>query len=529
MTVDQDKYYFDNQAADRVCRFFETLLVHWKGEYAGQRFKLLPWQRKILRDIFGWKRKSDDLRRYRTVYIEVPRKAGKSFFASGIGLYLLLADNEQGAEVYSAANNTQQASITFDNAKKIISASAELSKRLKICRWHIEHPKSNSVLRCLSGKPKGKMGFSVSGLIFDEMHEQPDRELWDALTSSQGARRQPLNIVITTAGYGGDETICRELHNTAVKTLKGESEDDTFYAAIFAAGAKDAWDDPKTWYKANPSLGVTVPEEFYHQECIKAKETPALENVFRRLYLNQWTEQQTRWLSLGLYDSCVAKFDEKQFDKQPCIVALDLSEIHDITALITIYPQADKWYVVPRLYMPEMQVDKRSKEDGIDYRQWVKDGHIIEIPKAEVIDHDFIVDEVMNLAVTNPIIEFGFDPYNANQITAKLDNAGITTVPVYQSYLAMSTACKEFERRLTTKQIVIQNNPCMRWMAGNVEVESDRHGNIRPVKPKAKGRYHGSNKYKVDGIVATIIGIARAMLRVSDDVEQNMDGLIAYV
>lgn len=512
-------YIFDQEAADRVCRFFEKRLRHFEGKFAGKPFTLLPWQRQMLRDVFGWKRQ-DGTRRYRHVYCEVARKNGKSLLCAGLAIYLLYADNEPGAQVYSVACNTQQANITFGAARKMVDASPELKCKIQQKQYHLAHASSRSIYKALSGENVGAHGKNIHGLIIDELHEwegQSSRELYEALVTSMGSRAQPLTVAITTAGHGGEQTLCRELHDKALRYLAGEVKpgdeafDDTFYAVVYAAGKDDPWDDPQTWAKANPSLGETVQIDYLRKECVKAKESPAYENTFKRLFLNIWTEQATRWLSLGAWDACCREIEPAEVAGKPCVVGLDLSASYDLTAVVAVYMLDEHWLIVPKLYCPRATAAQRSKEDDVPYLEWVQNGHV-SATDGPTIDYDRVEADLLDLRDTADIQAVAFDPYNATSIVNHLENAGLVTVPVHQTFLGMSAASKELERRLINKSVVIAENPAFRWMAANVEVEQDRHGNIRPVKPRAGGKYAGTGKYKIDGIVAMVIAITRAML-----------------
>jgi phage terminase large subunit-like protein len=532
--VGDDLYYFDSEAADRVCRFFQTQLVHWKGKHAGKPFVLLDWQRRILQTVFGTKRQ-DGTRRYRTVYIELPRKNGKTFFLSGILLYLLCADSEPGAEVYASAATASQSNIALDNCKKMVQASPALRKRLDVKQYRIEHPKSQSVLRNLSGEQVGSHGKNISGLGIDEFHEwtSPSSEsLYEALTTSMGARSQPLTVIITTAGYGGDETLCLQAHQKATRYISGEAKpddadfDDTFHAVVYGVDKDRDWTDPRVWSQANPSLGYTFEPDYLETECRKAKESPAKQNTFRRLYLNQWTEQATRWLDLKTFDSCSAAIDPTELDGSPCYIGLDLSQSFDFTAAVTIYPQPEKWVVIPRLYMPKEIAQRRQHDDGTPIPDWIDKGYVIGT-EGGTTDFDRIEADLMEQVSRGPVVEVAFDPYMATGITRHLEAAGVTAVPVYQSFIAMNAASKEFERRLTSKQIAIADNPAFRWMIANVEVQTDRHGNIMPSKPKRRGQYAGTRSYSIDGVVATIIAISRAMLR--DNVDTDNAPCVVFI
>lgn len=273
------EFWFDEAAADRAVLFFEAALKHIKGEWAGKPLKLSPWQAdQIIRPLFGWKRQ-DGTRRYRTAYIQIPRKAGKSTLAAGIALYLLMADGEPGAEVYSAAADRDQAAIVFELAKSMADASKALRSRLQAYKRALVMPSTASSYKVLSSEAYTKHGLNAHGIVIDEVHALPDRDLWDVLTTSTGARRQPLTVAITTAGFDR-HSLCYELYDYGCKVRDGIIQDASFLPVIFEAAQDDDWKDPATWHKAHPGLGVSVKEEYFAAECAKAQQLPTYENTF---------------------------------------------------------------------------------------------------------------------------------------------------------------------------------------------------------------------------------------------------------
>jgi len=314
-------FWYDEEAAERAVKFFATCLTHTKGEWAGQPLALSDWQaNEIIRPLFGWKR-ADGTRKYRTAYIQIPRKAGKSTLSAGIALYMLLADKEPGAEVYSAAADRDQAAIVFEMARGMVDASEPLRKRTQGFKRSLVVPSTASSYKVLSADAYTKHGLNAHAIIFDELHAQPDRELWDVLTTSTGARRQPLTIAITTAGYDR-HSLCYEVYDYAVKVRDGILDDESFLPVIYEASLEDDWKAPATWRKAHPGLGVSVREEYFEQECAKAAQLPSYENTFKRLLLNVWTEQDTRWLAMDAWDACGDELPD--LDGQICFAGLDL-------------------------------------------------------------------------------------------------------------------------------------------------------------------------------------------------------------
>lgn len=500
-------WYFDEEAATHALRFFNEYLHHSKGEWAGRPFRLEAWQAEIVASIFGWRSSIDGTRRYRTVYIEVPRKNGKSTLGAGIALYLTFADGEPGAEVYSAAADREQASIVFKEAAEMVRQCPELQEQCEVQTKAIVVPGTASVYRTLSREAMTKHGYNASGIIFDELHAQRTRDLWDVLTTSTGARRQPLTVGITTAGFDRN-SICYELHDYAIKVRDGLVDDPTFLPVLFGADDDDDWTDPATWRKANPNLGVTIQESFLAKEIAKAKESPSYENTVRRLYLNQWTEQETRWISVSSWDACD---DEREAEESlrdvPCFVGLDLSSTTDLTALVRVYPREDGFDIFGTFFAPAENIAKRSKRDRVPYEQWERAGRLVTTP-GNVIDYEAIKAEIVRLHERGYVREVAYDPWAATQIAVQLEHEGVKCVPVRQGFASMSEPTKTFEKLILARKIRHGADPVLRWMVSNVTIEQDAAGNIKPSKAKSRER--------IDGVVAAIMALGRATVSTSD-------------
>lgn len=490
------KYHFDQDAADNAVAFFAECLTHVTGEWRGKPFVLSDWQADIVRNIFGWKR-ADGTRKYRTVFIAVPRKAGKTTLAAGLALYALYCDGEPGAQVINAAADREQAALCFEAAQGMVKNEPELESRSNVYRRSIVVPGSGSAYKVISSEAYSKHGMSCSYIGADELHAWPNRELWDVLTTSTGARRQPLSVVTTTAGYDR-HSLCFELWDYALKVRDGIVEDDSFLPVIYAADKEDAWDDPATWAKAHPGLGISVKEEYFAQECAKAKALPSYENTFRRLLLNQWTEQDTRWLSMDAWDACADELPD--LAGVTCYAGLDLSSTTDITALVLAFPVGGTVYLKPYFWIPQDGIEKRVRRDRVPYDVWVRDG-LIEATPGAVIDYEFIRAKLATLADQFHIKEIAIDRWNATQLSTQLDGDGFEVVGFGQGFASMAGPTKELERLIIGKEIAHGGNPVMRWMASNVSVEGDAAGNIKPSKKKSTER--------IDGIVATIMAIGR--------------------
>ena len=501
MTSLASEFWFDEGAAERAVNFFERYLTHSKGRWAGSKFKLMDWQRdEIIRPLFGWK-KRDGTRRYRTAYIEIPRKNGKSTLCAGIGLYLLFADQEAGAEIYSAAADREQASIVFDQAKAMTEASTQLQKRASVYKKSIVVFRTRSSYKVLSADAYTKHGLNAHGIVFDELHAQPNRELWDVLITSTGARTQPLTVAITTAGYDR-ESICWEQHEYARQLLKGVIEDPTYFAYIAAADEEDDWTDPQIWRKANPGYGVTISREYLEQECRKAKQVPAYQNTFRRLHLNQWTSQDTRWLDLSAWDKCAHALPD--LAGRECYAGLDMASTTDIAALVLVFPPQDEGllYVLPTFWIPQENMLARARRDRVPYDAWVRDGLMMATP-GNVIDYGAIRAKINRLGERFHIREIAFDRWGAFQLSQDLDGDGFTMVPFGQGFASMSAPTKELLRLVLDDSLAHGGHPVLRWMADNMVVKQDPAGNIKPDKAKSRE--------KIDGLVALIMGLDRAI------------------
>ena len=497
-------YWFDKAAADRAELFFGKYLKHVKGEWAGQPVELEKWQRDdIICPLFGWKR--GDIRKYRTCYVEVPRKNGKSTLGAGVALYLLFCDNEPGAEIYSAAADRDQAAIIFGIAGGMVEANEQLATRSQIFKRAIVAPRASSY-KVLSEDVPTKHGLNPHGIIFDELHTQPNRDLYDVLHTGLGARRQPVEFIMTTAGFDR-HSICWELHDYAIKVRDGIIQDDTFLPVLYAADETDDWKLESTWKKANPNFGVSVKPDFLRAECKQAQEQPAKENTFKRLHLNIWTEQDIRWMPMEKWQECGAvEIDEAELEGQQCFAGLDLASTTDIAACILLFPPSDacpKWAVICRFWVPEDGVAKRARKDRVPYDAWAKQGFITPTP-GNIIDYDFIRRDIQQLAERFNIREIAFDRWAATQLSTQLSGDGLTMVPFGQGFASLSAPTKELMKLVLSKELAHGNNPVLNWMASNVTVRQDPAGNLKPDK--------GRSTEKIDGIVALIMALGRGMV-----------------
>jgi phage terminase large subunit-like protein len=488
--------WFDHEEFSRLQAFF-SLLKHQKGVWAGKAFELLPWQRDLLGPLLCW-RKADGTRRFRKAYIEVPRKNGKSTVLAGIALYMLLCDREPGAEIYCAASARDQAAIVGDACRQMVASSPVLEKSVESFRNVITF--GTSKLEILSSDAGTKHGKNASCVIFDEVHTFPDRDLYDALVTSMGARQQPLEVCITTAGHDRN-SLCFELHTYAEKVRDGLVADHAFFPAVYSAPVDADWKSPKVWRKANPSLGVTVTEDYLRAECEKAKELPAYETTFRQLYLCQWTESRKAWISTDAWKACASSAcDPDALAGRECWGGLDLSTTTDLSSLSLIFPLDDGSVdVLSWSWCPEEGIRRRSRSDRAPYDVWAGRGELIPTPGA-VVDYDFIAEKIRQVCKRYSVKQIGFDPWNATQLSTGLYGEGVPMLEVRQGYRTLSEPAKKLEALVVSRKIRHPDSQLLNWCVSNVVIESDPAGNIKPSK--------ASSTERIDAAAALVTAIA---------------------
>lgn len=497
--------HYDKAKADRIVKFF-NLLRHTKGKWAGKPFDLMEWQERALRDVYGIV-KEDGNRQFKNVYIEIPKKNGKSELAAGIADYQLIADHEASPEVYGAACDRKQAGIVFDVARRMIQMEPELNKRCKpvLSQKRIVCYDNWGIYEALSSETCTKEGLNVSSLIFDEVHAQKDRKLYDVLTQGSGdAREQPLFFFITTAG-NNRESICYELHCKARDILDGKKQDPTFYPVIYGLEDGDDWHDEKKWYQANPSLGKTIKIESVREHYQRALDNPAEENKFKQLRLNMWVSSTVAWIPEHVFDKGNKKIDLESLKGRECYGGLDLSSTSDITAFVLVFPprnESEKYVVLPNFWLPKDQIDIRVRHDHVMYDKWAAQG-LFNLTNGNVIDYLAVQKKIEELNTIYHIKEIAFDRWGAVQMSQNLEGAGFEVVQFGQGYASMSPPSKEFYKLLQEGKIIHGGNPVLRWMAGNAVVEQDAAENIKPNKKKSTE--------KIDGIVALIMALDRCI------------------
>lgn len=517
---------WDRDAALHAIEFFSHLR-HSTGEWAGQPFDLQPWQQFVVGSVFGWKR-ADGLRRFRTAYVEVARKNGKSALLAGIALYALVADGEAGAHVYAAATTRDQARIVFGEAERMVAASPALSARVTRTVNNLAVLPTASWFRPLSADASKMDGLNVHFAAVDEVHEHPGPEIIQKLNTATGARRQPLIFEITTAGHDR-HSVCRQHHEFSVKALEGtlpEETADPWFAFIATIDEGDDWTDPKVWGKANPSLGVTVKLDDLKRQIDEAREMPAQQNAIRRLRLNEWTEQVTRWLDMEVWaegglPATTSGTDirgelarlERLLAGRECYGGLDLARVNDLSAFLLLFPPtrdpalgslAEKWIMLSRFWVPEDDILRRARRDRVPYDVWRDQGLLTATP-GNATDFAFIEAEIVSLAGRFDLRELAYDRTFAGEIVQHLQDEGINLVQFGQGFLSMAAPTAELERLAASRLLWHGGHPVLRWNASNVAVRQDPAGNIKPDKERSSER--------IDGIVALCNALGRAMLR----------------
>lgn len=501
----EDSYY-DEEQADYVVNFLQCLSLS-KGRWAGEPLRLLPWQEDIIRNVFGVLNKKTKKRQYKSAVIFVPKKNGKSSLCSGIALYLLFGDGEASPEVFSAASDRMQASIVMDEARAMCQMTPALKKRAKIktASKRIECPSNNGFYQVLSAEVGTKHGLNISGLIFDEIHAQPNRKLWDVLTKGAGdSREQPLTFAISTAG-NDTNSIGYELYQKCKDIIEGRKTDPTFFPVIYGADEGDDWTDPEVWKKANPSLGETIQMETVAEACESAKQNPAEENSFRQLRLNQWVKQAVRWMPMEKWDACAIPVNEDDLEGRVCYGGLDLSSTTDLTSFCLVFPpldEVDRYYVLPYFWLPEETLDLRVRRDHVNYDLWEKQGYI-QTTEGNVVHYGYIEKFIEKLGERFNIREIAFDRWGAAQMVQNLEGMGFTVVPFGQGFASMSPPTKELMKLTLEQRIAHGGHPVLRWNMDNIFVRTDPAGNVKPDKEKSTE--------KIDGAVATIMALDRAI------------------
>lgn len=492
-------FYFDEGEADRAISFFQ-ILRHWKGEWAGERIVLDDHQQFYLALLHGWRRKVDDTRRFRTFYYSVARKNGKTTIAAGSALHHLLLDDEEGAQVYFAATKEDQARIGFNDVKEIAKKTPELRARIKQFVKSVTH--KSSFVKPLGSDSNTQDGFDPSLGIVDEYHAHPTDGMLNILESGMAARRSPLMVIITTAGFHKEYPCYSNLRKSCIDVLRGIKTDETLLALIYELDEGDDWADEKNWGKANPMLGVNVKLSFLQERFIKAKNEGSSKEVdFKTKNLNVWTDAAETWIPDDKWMACEGEYPE--LDGMECYGGLDLAATRDITAFVLRFRVDGKDYRKYWFFIPEDRVKYKSHRDDHKYKNWVRDGWMIATP-GDVVDYGFIQKVIMDACERYDVRLINYDRWNSSQLVVDLIAEGVPMNPFGQGFASMGTPTREYEKRVYTREDVHDGNPVIRWMLSNVAIQRDPADNIKVAKDKSID--------KVDGVVADIMSLGAIMM-----------------
>ncbi len=520
------EYEFAADQAEHVCRFIE-LLPHIKGKWVGSKIKLEPWQLFILTTVFGWYHKNG-CRRYRIVYIEVPRKNAKSTLTSGVSLYMLTADGEPGAEVYSAATTAKQARIVFDVAKKMAERTAGLRQRyrVKVLEHSIKENINGGEYVPLSAEGSTLDGLNIHFASVDELHAHKSRAVYDVLDTATGARAQPLIWSITTAG-DDRSGICYEQRDYIISVLNGTllrhdglgypvkgnvANDDSYFGIIYTIDDDDDWSDPACWVKANPNYNISVYEGDFRRGALHADRIPGARKNFKTKRLNVWVNSSVDWMDMRKWEACADDtIDIKDFEGEKCWTGMDLAEKNDFAATVTVFWRNGHLYIFPRLYLNNDAIESSKTAELI---AWRDQGYIIG-NEGDVTDFDRVREDLLEIRDNHDLQEVPFDRAMGMYFITKLVNEdGMPMVEMKQGPVVFHPAAVELENLVLERKLHFKPNPAFSWMISNVMMsEPSRFSGLRSP-------HKGNAARKIDGPIALLMAIARAVL---DEERGSMD------
>lgn len=499
------KYYFDPARAEKVAKFLQ-LLPHTKGKWASKRelIKLEPWQIFSVCIPFGWIRRKDNTRRYRTLLVFVPRKNGKSIIGGGIGCYMFTADGEFGAEVYSGATTEKQAWEVFRPAKLMVDRTPELREHfgVEVNASNMCRLEDGSRFEPVIGKPGD--GSSPSCAIVDEYHEHQDSTLFDTMETGMGAREQPVMLVITTAGssIGGP---CHQLVRDAERMLEGLIDRPDLWAMLYTIDDGDDWTSDLALIKANPNYGVSINGDFLAARQRDAMQSAAKQATFRTKHLNEWVGAKNAWLNMLRWKEAPARKSLQELEGRPCIIGLDLASKIDIAGNLLLFPPIEGdpfWHVHGRYYLPEARVIEELDSNTARYREFDSLG-LLTLTDGEVIDFEVIKEDLREFAGRFDVQQVAYDPWQATQLAQEMQAEGLMMVEVRQTVQNISEPMKELEALTLQRKLAHGDCPILTWMASNVVAKLDAKDNIYPNKER--------NENKIDGVVALIMALSRSI------------------
>jgi phage terminase large subunit-like protein len=504
------EYITDLTVPKKIERFFKEFLRHSKGTHAGEPFVLLDWQREIIEALYG-QYKSDGLRRYRNGLILIPRKNGKTTLCAALCIYELMFGEFNG-EIYACANSRDQARIIFQAAMDFVSTSKILSKRIKIYKNALYNPKTKSTFRVLSRDANTALGLNASFVIFDELLAAPDDSLYNSMVTSLGARKQPLMLSISTAGFS-KASFLYQLVEHGERINSGIIQDDTFYAKLYGLKEGQDWTSEETWKECNPSLGHTVSMEFFKSEFNRAKEFPRFEMAFKTLYLNAWLDSEKGWIGDGQWMECGDNIKLEDFKGDTCYAGLDLSSTTDLTALSLVFYKQEKFYAFVHCFCPEDNIKMRSRKDKVPYELWQKQGWLTATP-GNCTDYDYVLKHLTDISKDYNVANVAIDRWNSSYLSTKLLEQGFAVINFGQGFASMASPVRAMERLVLSKGFIHDKNPVLRWAMSNVILKIDAAGNAKADKAKSRER--------IDPVIASLMALEEASKNAFDAGDTNI-------
>jgi phage terminase large subunit-like protein len=507
----ESEYYFDEVAATRPAKFIERYCTHVEGPMQGQKIQLMDYHRDLIAEVFGWKKKADGYRRYRYVYQEIPKKNAKSTLLAALGLYLTGFDGEKGAQVYAVAGDKDQARIIFDAARVMVEQNKDLSRVFNVQVNRIKHKKSNSYFKVLSSEVKTKHGPNIHAVLFDEMHVQEKRDLWDTLTKGVANRLQPLVFAITTAGFTG--TFAHEMHQKCKAIADGKINSKFWYVKMFNIDQERAYKDydkESVWKEVNPGYGITVQKDFFESEMELISQNPSNLTSFLRLHLNVWTGSERTWDIYKYWNrGDIQRLDEASMEGRECYMGVDLASVDDTSAVVLIFPNetGDYFDIITRFFIPKDTLDQRRRNENDEWYNWVAQG-IARTTDGDTTKEEEIREEIEKLANRFKVKLIGCDPWNAHFFITKLIDEGFPAAKYPQNRMRVSPPLKFIERHIKARAINHQGNPILKWQAGNVVITEDVNENRMPNKEKSTSR--------IDGISAMITAFGTYLAAIAE-------------
>ncbi|MDC9589356.1 terminase large subunit [Xenorhabdus sp. XENO-10] len=511
-------YVFDSEVVERFIAFSRHC-PHVKGHLRGKPIILEPWQQFAFANLFGFKVKATGRRKYRSAYIQVPRKNAKSTVAAILANWFLVMENGQ-QDIYTAAVSRDQARIVFDDARQMSLLSKPLKKRVVIQQHKITYPKSNSLLKPLAAKAATIEGTNPSLAIVDEYHLHPDNAVYSALELGMGARPEGILFAITTAG-SNVISACKQHYDYCCQILDGEEQNESLFALIYELDDENEIDDERLWVKANPNLNVSVDTASLHDTIQKARGIPSQWTEMLTKRFNIWCQGETPWMGEGAWKACQSDYDENDLKGLECYAGLDLSSTGDITSICYTFPVDNELLLLTRHYLPEAQLQNLANKSRVIYRQWAQMGWI-RTTTGDCIDYDRIRDDILKDSQHFDIKLVGFDTWNATHLRTQLQGAGLDVEPFPQTYMRFSPVAKSAEVFVNRKVIRHNGDPVLAWAMSNVVMETDANANIKPNKKKSAN--------KIDPAIAFLMSFGTWQIEheefvfsLSDEQKQRLD------